>query len=134
MHKCNGKWDLIPDLSFYEQGEPPQSCLYEISVDGLNVGFKLSWVQTDGSEVVIEFSGQADSIPKSVATPKGAEASYTKVSDSILESRMFIADVEMAYAKRAVSNDGNLMSVLQVNTMPSGEKTRITQVYKRVKP
>jgi len=132
MHKCNGKWELIPELSFYQQGEPPQRCLYEILVDGLNVEFKLSWLQVDSNEVAIEFSGIADSIPKSVTAPEGAQASYTIVSESILENRMFISGVEMAYAKRAVSNDGQLMSVLQINTTPSGENIRITQVYKRV--
>jgi len=132
MHKCNGKWEFIPELSFYEHGEPPQSCLYEISVDGFNVNFKLSWVQTNGEKIAIEFGGIADSIPKPVESPQGAEASYSTISDYILESRMFIVGTEMAYAKRVVSSDGKLMSVLQVNTTPSGEKVRITQVYRRI--
>lgn len=132
MHKCNGRWEFIPELSFYEQGEPPQSCLYEITVDGINVGLKLTWVKTDGEEIAIEFGGLADSIPQPVESPQGAEASYSTVSDDILESRMFIAGTEMAYAKRVVSSDGQLMSVLQVNTTPSGEKVRITQVYRRI--
>lgn len=132
MHKCNGNWEFIPELSFYEQGEPPQSCLYEISVDDLNVSFKLSWVQADGERITIEYGGVADSIPRPVESHRGAEASYSKVSDDILESRMFIVGAEVAYARRVVSSDGDLMSVLQVNTSPSGDKVRITQVYRRV--
>ncbi|KJY83980.1 hypothetical protein TW81_06550 [Vibrio galatheae] len=130
MHKCNGNWSLIPELSFYDQGEPPKSCLYQIALDELNADFKLSWVQNDGKEMVIEFGGVADSMPHAVDAPPGAEASYTVVSENILESRVFIAGKEVAYAKRVASEDGTLMSVLQVNTMSSGEKVQITQVYR----
>lgn len=131
MHKCHGNWELIPELSFYEQGEPPLSCKYVISVDGLEVAFDLSWVQVDGQAMNIAFGGTADSIPRKVENPEGVEVSYTLVSDDVLESRMFVNGAEMAYAKRVVSPDGKLMSVLQVNTDAQGKKLRITQVYQR---
>ncbi len=131
MHKCHGNWELIPELSFYEQGEPPLSCKYVISVDGLEVAFDLSWVQVDGRAMNITFGGSADSVPRELESPEGVAASYTLVSDDVLESRMFVNGVETAYAKRVVSSDGQLMSVLQVNTDAQGDTLRITQVYRR---
>ena len=45
---------------------------------------------------------------------------------------MLMNGVELGYARRVSSEDGTLMSVLQVNTSPSGQKVRVTQVYKRI--
>ncbi len=135
MHKCHGKWQLIPELSFYQQGEAPQSCEYHIEINNGEANFVLSWVAADGQASSIEIGGAADDKPRDVPFPEGAQASYTMLGDAVLESRMFIGGKELAYAKRVVSDDGQLMSVLQVNMTPSGEQVRITKciaAHKRI--
>ncbi len=140
VHQCNGQWQLIPELSFYQEGEPPLCALYEISVIGNEATFKLSWKQHDGKENSLEFGGIADSAARELgsqkdasaqATPR-ASASYTIVDDQTLDSAVFVDDVEVAYARRVVSNDNGLMSVLQSNATADGSRIRITQVYRRV--
>ena len=132
MHKCNGAWELIPELSFYQEGEPPKKCVYEISVVSDNASFKLNWLQNDDQEISMSFGGVADSLPRDIESPPGAQASYTIVDNSTLDSTMYMNGSEMAYARRVVSSDGSLMSVLQSNSTPDGQRIRITQVYKRV--
>lgn len=132
MHKCNGKWELIPELSFYEQGEPPLNGEYEIRVEENRTQFRLRWKPTNGEEMQIEFGGVADGIARDVATPPGAQASYTLIDERTLDSAMFVNGVELAYARRVVSDCNSLMAVLQSNVTASGERIRITQVYRRI--
>lgn len=132
MHKCNGKWELIPELSFYEEGEPPLRCEYEISVKENKAEFRLWWKQRDGEEKEMAFGDVADGIARDLSNPPGAQASYTLVDEQTLDSSMFVDGIELAYARRVVSDCDSLMAVLQSNVTPSGERIRITQVYRRI--
>lgn len=132
MHKCNGKWELIPELSFYEEGEPPLRGEYEIRVEENRTHFRLRWKQRNGEEKQIEFGDVADGIARDVPNPPGAQASYTPVDDRTLDSSMFVDGIELAYARRVVSDCDSLMAVLQSNVTPSGERIRISQVYRRI--
>ncbi|WP_428774374.1 hypothetical protein [Vibrio sp.] len=131
LHACHGMWHLIPELCFYESGEAPKSCVYNISIAEGYANFTLSWVQQDGMEFEIEFGGMADSIARDVDAPPGAQASYTIIDGQTLDSSMLIQGKEVAYARRRVSDDGQLMAVLQVNHSADGVQRRITQVYRR---
>ena len=63
--------------------------------------------------------------------PEGAMTAYTRVSSRILESTLVVDDAVVAVARRQVSEDGQLMAVLQQNLSPDGDEVRITQVYRR---
>lgn len=132
MHNCDGTWQLIPELSFYEEGGPPKTAVYKIRVTDAEAQFILSWTQQDDKEVSMQFGGIADGTPRDVEYPKGAQASYSIIDQQTLDSTMYINGVEMAYARRVASNDGKLLSVLQSNMQPDGTKIRITQVYRKM--
>ncbi len=130
MHAFAGRWELIPELSFYEQGEPPESGTYTIDVDGETVSFTIEW-SIDGADQSIAFGGPLDGECHAVPEPDGAEVSYTRVDASVLESTLVVGGKRLAFARRQVSSDRTLMAVLQENTVADGGKVRITQVYRR---
>ena len=130
MHAFAGRWELIPELSFYEQGEAPETGIYRIDVDGETVSFTIEWT-VDGQDLSIAFGGPMDGELHPAPAPEGAEVSYTRVDASVLESTLVVGGTRLAFARRQVSGDGILMAVLQENTDPDGSKVRITQVYRR---
>ena len=129
--RYDGVWSLLPELSFYEAGQPPQEGRYEISVEGTTVSFTVRWRVGDRDQS-ISFSGPLDGqLQHSDVAPNG-KLSFTHVDKNTLESAFFVDDVQMAFARRQVSHDGTLLAVLQVNNKPDGSSVRITQVYRRV--
>jgi hypothetical protein len=129
--RYDGVWRLLPELSFYEDGQPPQEGRYEINVEGKNVSFSVRW-RADDKDQSISFSGPLDGqLHHSDAAPN-AKVSFTHVDENTLESAFSVDEVQMAFARRQVSHDGALLAVLQVNTKPDGSSVRITQVYRRV--
>ncbi|GLP96541.1 hypothetical protein [Paraferrimonas sedimenticola] len=132
MHKCHGRWELVPELSFYQKGEGPVSGEYHIQLEGEEVSFTILWQGPDGKQNQIQFGGLADGEARDMDIPPGAKVSYTVINEQVLDSEVFLAEQSVAYARRQVSNSGDLMSVLQVSPGPDGEAVRVTQVYRRV--
>ena len=54
-----GRWQLVPELSHYEAGEPPESGAYLIESKDGEIHFDIHWVAT-GQPMSINFSGPAD--------------------------------------------------------------------------
>ena len=131
LHAYSAKWLLIPELSFYEEGQPPASGTYQISVEDDAASFSITWTTVEGQELSVEFAGLLDGQLHDVEQPEGAQASYTRIDNQTLDSTMVMNGVEVAYARRIVSNDGELMSVLQTSVRPDGSSFRNTQVYRK---
>lgn len=130
MNAFVGRWELIPELSFYSQGKAPETGTYTIAVEDEAVYFTIEWT-TDGETQSIAFDGPMDGELHPAPEPDGAEISYTRVDASVLESAFVVGDTLVAFARRQVSDDGMLMAVLQENTAADGSPVRITQVYRR---
>lgn len=131
-HTYSATWELIPELSFYQEGEAPQSGLYEISVHDNVASFSIKWTTIDGEEKSIDFAGPLDGKQHDVEQSPGVKASYIRVNSQTLDSKMYMNDIELAYARRLVSNDGTLMAVLQTGIRPDGSSYRNTQVYRKI--
>lgn len=131
-HAYHATWILVPELSFYEKGDVPISGKYRISVSGDVVSFTINWVSNDGQEHTITFGGALDGEQHKIEQPPNATASYTTIDTHTLDSAMYVDGVQAAYARRIVSNDGLLMSVLQTGTLPDGTRFRNTQVYRKL--
>lgn len=58
--------------------------------------------------------------------------SLTRVDSRTLDSRAFRDDVEIAYARRVVSEDGDLLAIVQEGSRPDGDRFRNFQLYRRV--
>ncbi len=124
-----GEWRLIPELSHYDAGDPPDSGRYRISVaDGL-VRFDVEW-SAEGEDHSVSFSGPPDGTPVSAATSGVDSFTVTAVDDSTLDSEAVAGSRRVAWARRRVSADGTLMSVIQRLAGPDGEVT-VFQVYRR---
>jgi hypothetical protein len=131
MRHYEGQWELIPELCFYEEGEPPASGLYEIRVTDGAVAIIVKWATASGETPAIEYGGPIDGVRR-VAAQKGATSvSYSEIDDFTLDSAAYLDDLEVAYARRRVSNDGRLLATLQVNRRADGFTSRTTQVYRR---
>ncbi len=127
-----GNWLLLPELSFYEEGEPPESGFYHIQVDDDRASFALRWTPKGKAEVALSFGGPLDGQPRSVDQPPGAQASYSHISPWVLDSAMFMGGKQLMYARRQASKDGQLLAVLQTGLRGDGSPYRNTQVYRRI--
>ena len=125
-----GVWELLPELSFYQEGSSPEEGRYEIGLKEENVDFSVSWV-IDGEPGSVGFSGPLDGKLHPSDIAPDSEVSFTRVDENTLESAFVVAGTQIAFARRQVSRDGVLMAVLQENRKPDGSSVRITQVYKR---
>ena len=123
--------DPSPDLCLYEQGECPASGRYQISQAGGHVQIAIAWRTQDGSEHEVKFASPNDGSRTDSSAPGTSHLSITRVSESILDSRAFLADREIAYARRSASIDGQLLSTVQVGYRPDGSSFRNFQVYRR---
>ena len=126
-----GTWDLVPELSHYDEGHPPVSGRYVIAQEGDRLRFDLTWREQDGTDHAVAFEGLADGGIRP-AGPDGIRASFHRKGATMLESRAYQAGQEVSYAFRRASAAGDLMSVVQVHKHPDGTRSMRMQVYRRV--
>ena len=130
MSDCIGTWVLLPELCFYSNGTPPESGRYEIGlIDGRFV-FGIQWV-AGGEARSTSFSAPADSEAELTEIPGLTHVQVEAPDPQTLDSSAFAGEDRLAFARRRVSNDGQLLSVFQTNQSPDGP-TETYQVYKRV--
>jgi hypothetical protein len=137
-----GTWTLVPELCIYEEGQPPLSGTYRISQADGDVRISIDWKAPDGSAHQIEFGAPNDGTRQPSGAPGVASRdapavshlSITRVSPSILDSSAFAGADEVAYARRSASQDGLLLSTVQVGRRADGTSFRNFQVYRRDRP
>lgn len=126
-----GAWILVPELCFYEEGTPPASGIYRISQHEDVVRVAVDWEAIDGSKHHVEFQAPDSGVKQSSSAPGTSHFSITRVSPLVLDSRAYVDDVEVAYARRHASHDGLLLTTVQVGRRPNGTSFRNFQVYRR---
>jgi heme-degrading monooxygenase HmoA len=133
-----GTWQLVPELSIYEAGAPPASGVYDITRSGDRYDFVIRWrSEPGGPELSAAFGGPGDGSVQTLALPQGAPVgtpdamTITRVDDSTLDSEAISAGRVVAYARRRVSDDGSVLSVMQEVRTPDGRGPRSFQVYRR---
>jgi hypothetical protein len=129
MTRWVGPWVLVPDLSHYSDGTPPEAGTYAISEGDGEVRFAITWAK-EGTPFAIYFALPADGSPASSDFP-GMDRSWLERGDGWLASFAAYEGQIVARAMRRVSEDGALMSVLQENADRVGGWTRIFQVWRR---
>lgn len=126
-----GTWQLIPELSHYDQGGPPDQGIYRIEDRDGVLHFTIDWT-VGGQHHSVSYIGHADGRPVPNPHP-GVDASSVRHEDDLtLSGRAEAGGIEIARAMRRVSRDGQLMSVLQENADGKGGFARILQVYRRI--
>jgi len=124
-----GKWELIPELCIYDRGEAPTRGLYTIAEAAGVVSISISWIDVEGEEHSISFSGASDGSPQSTSAPGLTHMTISRMSANTLDSAAFNGEDQTMYARR-VAHD-NLLSTLQRITSENGTFS-IFQVYKRI--
>ena len=128
--KVLGRWALIPELSIYQQGSAPLSGVYEIARRKEQFEFRVRWTPVDGGAQEIAFAGSASGEKTDVGG--GLAMAVVVVSDSILDTTAYLGDRRVGYARRAASEDGALLSVMQEAFADDGAAIRNFQVYRRM--
>ena len=129
--KYEGDWELVPELSFYDEGEPSKATRYKIHVENGSVQFSIDWT-VDGTEHSVVFAGSLDGTRHEINAPPGAEASYEHVDAYTLISSVFVNGDKVASARRRASKDGTLLAVQQASKNNDGSWSKITQIYRRL--
>lgn len=125
-----GSWQLIPELCIYQSGNVPASGLYAIEREGNTVQFRIDWVDADGTAHDAAFGGRADGSRQPVAEGSPAEFAIERNGDA-LDSSVYLAGEQIAWARRQVSADGSLLSTVQRGMDAEGGTYLNFQVYRR---
>lgn len=126
-----GTWVLVPELCLYEEGNPPLQGIYQIAQLDEGVRISIDWATPDGSKHHIAFQAPDDGVKQPSNSPGASHLSITRISPLILDSRAYIGEEEVACARRRVSDDGLLLSTVQVVRRADGTSFRNFQVYRR---
>ena len=128
--KYLGTWQLIPELSIYQSGEPPASGVYVISADGDNINFDISWTDLAGQSHELAFGGPLDGYLYETDAHGVTHVMYEAIDERTLDSTAFVDELIVLYARRVASADGELLAVSQTQPGEQGAVTNF-QVYRR---
>ncbi|HYD50975.1 MAG TPA: hypothetical protein VEA99_00055 [Gemmatimonadaceae bacterium] len=134
-----GAWDLVPELSLYAAGSPPEAGRYVVSVtDDGRLELTARWRAVGATDwQSVTFGGAADgtrqALPASSDAPPGAPDAFalTRVDARTLDSSAWRGERLVAYARRVASEDGALLAVVQESVAPNDVRLRNFQVYRR---
>ncbi|MCX7300684.1 MAG: hypothetical protein NTX73_09980 [Rhodobacterales bacterium] len=130
MEPFLGSWALVPELSHYSDGIPPESGLYRISESEGEARFTVDWVK-DGVPFSVTFAAPLDGTSARTMFP-GVDRFWLETGTGTLVTVAKGGGAVVARAVRRVSGDWSLLSVLQENADGHGGWVRIFQVYRRV--
>jgi hypothetical protein len=125
-----GTWVLDPAQSRYQFGQPPKSGSYKISARGNRYHTDIQWTdQTDRA-----FEASYDAVPDGVEhpyeNPAVADAvSMTRINAYTLDSASVKDGQRIAYARRVLSEDGQIMTITQSGVNTQGDSYVNLAVY-----
>ena len=127
-----GTWELVPELSLYQSGEPPRSGRYALESEGDALAVHIDWVDAQGEPGEASYGGPTDGSEIELDAPGAPRLTLQRVDDATLDSAVFVDGEQIAWARRRASTDGSLLSVVQSGTDAEGTAFRNFQVYRRV--
>ena len=127
-----GTWRLVPDSCRYEQGTPPREGAYRIrALDDGQLEFTASWVDADGKDHSVTFSGHPDGRRSPLGGDPVDALSVHAVSPRELNSSGWIGEREVMIAQRQLDDTGQAMRVIQVVRLPDGTAPANVAIYVR---
>lgn len=128
-----GTWDLVPEVSVYDDGVPPEEATYELTQDGAEVRVVMSWRPAGSSNHrATEFAGVADGVVHPVTGVAGVTGlSLTRSDARTLDSTALDGDTVVSSARRVASADGSLLVVVQRAHRTDGGSLQTVQLYRR---
>jgi hypothetical protein len=127
-----GIWELQPEHSYFEQGEPLQSCTYSVAFDGEQLHFHIIWTTADGQKM----QQIIDTIPDGVERPFPGSmtvdaACFTLVDSNTLDSTAKSGGKVVATTRRVLSEDGESMTHIQQGQTPEGHTFTNRSTFRR---
>lgn len=127
-----GVWILDSDQSDYQVGEPPKTGKYTIEAEGSSYNVTMAWTTQHDDVMSASY----------VSVPDGKKHAYedsdavdfvrmTRVDEKTLDSESFKNENRIAWARRVLSDDNNIMTITQSGYLPDGSKFNNVSVYKR---
>ena len=125
-----GTWSLDPASCVYEQGSAPQEGIYHIEDQEGVLHFLIDWVDVDGKQQRVSFSGVPDGEKTPFSGAPLADAmSVDAPSDSELVSAAYWQSERCMVATRTLSSSGKVMHVVQMVRLPDGTELRNQSTY-----
>lgn len=127
-----GTWELQPEQSQYEAGQPPASGLYRIEPQGEGYLVTMQWQTAAGAAKEMHYTSIPDGKDYAYENPEIAEfVSMTRVDEKTLDSATKKGGQMIAHARRELSKDAQAMRVTQSGLLPDGSWFKNISVYKR---
>jgi hypothetical protein len=127
-----GLWQLIPEKSVYEHGEPPIGGNYTIEIQGDGYLIHMQWETFYGAWSEMSYTAVPDGQDHHYDDPVVADSiSMTRIDEHTLDSDAKKGDSVVAHARRTLSDDLREMTVVQSGISPEGDTFRNLSVYRR---
>lgn len=126
-----GTWELIPELSLYQQGPCPVWAEYEIQERDGNLHLRVAWEMEDGGRSETAFGGPPDGSLRSIEAPGVTGLRIERRDPHTLDSCAESDGEVVAWARRVASRDARLLAVVQEGRAGDGARFRNFQVYRR---
>ena len=127
----SGTWRLDPKQCVYQDGDPPRSSTQRIDIRDGRVIFHVESVLSDGWDVSYVLSRIPDSVERRHTDPMIADTLLTRVEGRVLETISRRGGLITRHTVRTLSEDGSMLSVLQIGVNANGQPFRNRSVYYR---
>jgi len=125
-----GTWKLIPEVTKYNMGQPPQKGQYLISMQGEKIHLDVSWTDHQGQDFQLDFGLIPDGTAQPFADTKLADSMRMSMDgDQVLESWSSKNGHELVHVRRTLNEAGDQMEVIQDFNMPDGPKVKNISTY-----
>ena len=131
LRQFAGTWALDPRQCVYQDGDPPRSSTQRIDVRDGRVIFHVESVLSDGWDVSYVLSRIPDGIERRHSDPMVADTLLTRIDGRTLETISRRGDLITRHTIRTLSEDGNVLIVVQIGVTLFGNPFRNRSVYHR---
>jgi hypothetical protein len=126
-----GTWELDAAQNRYQFGDAPQQGLYIIAPNQNGYLVTMQWMNSAGKSFEMSYEATPDGKEYPANAPGVDNQSMTRVDDKTLDSAAMASGKVIAYARRILSDDGQIMTITQSGKTPGGEEFTNTSVYMR---
>jgi hypothetical protein len=126
-----GTWRLDATQCVYQDGDPPRSSTQRIDIRDGRVVFHVESVLSDGWDVSYVLSRIPDAVERRHSDPLVADTLVTRIEGRVLETISRRGDLITRHTIRTLSEDGSMLSVLQIGVNANGKPFRNRSVYYR---
>ena len=126
----DGHWELLPELSFNDNGPIPTASVHFISTKNNSISIDITTVFQNAKPIRLNFGGPLDGSRQAVQTRGITHINFTTIDKHTLENCAFNNDNCVMRTTRKLSSDGQLMTLTRQEFLPNNTKI-VFQVFRR---